>query len=193
MATSARPGRRAVVPVAEFVEKPDAARAAAFVQSGEYLWNSGMFLFSARRYLEELARLAPAIREACRSLWPARRATSTSRGCRGRLFAACPSDSIDYAVMEKTDAAAVIPLDAGWSDVGSWASLQDALPATAERNVCHGDVLLHDVRNCLLLFLQRPAGGRRGPERTTWSSRPRTPCSWRPRDRVQDVKSWSSG
>ena len=122
------------MPVAEFVEKPDARRAAQFVASGDYLWNSGMFLFRARRYLDELARHAPEIRRSLRArLQRSPSATSISPACRPDVFAECPSDSIDYAVMEKTDAAVVMPLDCGWSDVGSWSSLQDALPGDAQQ------------------------------------------------------------
>ena len=179
-------GAGAVVPVAEFVEKPDAARAAAFIESGEYLWNSGMFLLSARRYLEELARLAPAIREACQKAYAgASRDLDFTRLPRD-LFAACPSDSIDYAVMEKTDAAAVIPLDAGWSDVGSWASLQDALPRDARRNVTHGDIVAVDSENCLLYSSGRLVAVVGLSDHVVVETKDAVLVA--PRDRVQDVK-----
>jgi mannose-1-phosphate guanylyltransferase/mannose-6-phosphate isomerase len=144
-----------VVPVAEFVEKPDATRAAQFVESGEYLWNSGMFLFSARRYLEELEKHAPKMCEACARAFAAATRDLDFTRLSADLFAACPSDSIDYAVMEKTDSAAVIPLSAGWSDVGSWASLKDALPGDEHDNVQHGDVVAVDSENCLLFSSSR--------------------------------------
>ena len=126
-------GEGPAYPVAEFVEKPDLATAVRYVQSGEYFWNSGMFMFRARTYLAEL--------QAARA-GDARRLRGRGRGGQARprfhapaadAFGACPSDSIDYAVMEKTTTAVVVPLDAGWSDVGSWSALQDALPRDAQR------------------------------------------------------------
>ena len=175
-----------VVPVAEFVEKPDAARAAEFVASGEYLWNSGMFLFSARRYLEELARHAPAMAQACgRAFAGATRDLDFTR-VPADLFAPCPSDSIDYAVMEKTDAAAVVPLAAGWSDVGSWASLKDALPGDARNNVEHGDVVSVDTSNCLLLSSSRLVATVGLKDHVVIETKDAVMVA--PRDRVQDVK-----
>ena len=175
-----------VVPVAEFVEKPDAARAAQFLASGEYLWNSGMFLFSARRYLDELDKYAPAMREACgRAFAGARRDLDFTR-LPADLFAECPSDSIDYAVMEKTDAAAVIPLAAGWSDVGSWASLKDALPGDARHNVHHGDVVSIDSDNCLLFSSSRLVAAVGLKDHVVVETKDAVLVA--PRDRVQDVK-----
>ncbi len=115
-----------------FVEKPDAQRAAEFLKSGDYLWNSGMFLFRASRFLAELDRHAPDIAASCRQAFAAARHDLDFTRVGEQLFAACRSDSIDYAVMEKTDAAAVVPLAAGWSDVGSWSSLHAALAGDAE-------------------------------------------------------------
>lgn len=133
--------------IAEFVEKPDAGRATQFVASGEHYWNSGMFLFRARRYLEELERHAPDIATACSMAFAgATHDLDFTRIDAGR-FDACRSDSIDYAVMEKTADAVVVPLDAGWSDVGSWASLQDAHAPDADGNVLRGDVLALDTRS----------------------------------------------
>ena len=175
-----------VVPVAEFVEKPDAGRAAQFLASGEYLWNSGMFLFSARRYLDELARHAPAMREACgRAFSGARRDLDFTR-LPADVFAECPSDSIDYAVMEKTDAAAVIPLAAGWSDVGSWASLKDALPGDTRHNVHHGDVVSIDTDNCLLFSSSRLVAAVGLKDHVVVETKDAVLVA--PRDRVQDVK-----
>jgi mannose-1-phosphate guanylyltransferase/mannose-6-phosphate isomerase len=137
-----------VFPIEQFVEKPDLARAREFIASGEYFWNSGMFLFGARRYLEELERHAPDIAAAC--------ANASATAVRDKdftrvdeaAFAACRADSVDYAVMEKTRDAVMAPLDAGWNDVGSWAALHDMLPADAAGNVARGDVLLEDSTGC---------------------------------------------
>ena len=127
--------------VERFVEKPDAPTAARYVESGTYSWNSGMFMFTARRYLEELATYEPEILEATRRAF----GPETQAGdvhLEPEAFAACPSDSIDFAVMERTDDAAVIPLEAGWSDVGSWSALWDLLPKDASNNVTHGNVTM---------------------------------------------------
>ncbi len=132
--------------IAEFVEKPDPDRAAQFLASGEYYWNSGMFLFRARRYLEELERFAPDIASVCRaSFASATRDLDFTRIDIG-AFSACRSESIDYAVMEKTADAVVVPLDAGWSDVGSWASLHAACERDAHGNTLRGDVIVEDTQ-----------------------------------------------
>ena len=148
-------GEGAVRPVAAFVEKPDAARAAEFVASGDYFWNSGMFLFSAGAYLEELARHDVAMLAACRRAHDAAVRDLDFIRLDRAAFESCRADSIDYAVMEKTEHAAVVALDAGWSDVGSWASLQDALPADAAGNVTRGDVVTEDSKDCLLYSTER--------------------------------------
>ena len=129
-----------------FVEKPDIETARRYVSAGDYLWNSGMFVFSARRYLDELERHAPEIAAACRAA-ASRLAVGEDFTRLGDEFRDCPSDSIDYAVMEKTDRAAVVPLDAGWSDVGSWPALHAVLPRDGEGNVLRGDVVAHACRN----------------------------------------------
>ena len=141
--------------VAEFVEKPDAARARAFVESGDYFWNSGMFLLPAQGYLDELGRLDPAMLDACRKAFAAAASDLDFLRLDRTSFEACRADSIDYAVMEKTKLAAVVPLSAGWSDVGSWAALQDALPADAAGNVTRGDVFAEDAKDCLLYSTDR--------------------------------------
>ena len=128
--------------IAAFVEKPDAGRAAQFVAAGDYLWNSGMFLFRASRYLAELERHAPDIASACRNAFVAARKDLDFTRVDAQAFSACRSDSIDYAVMEKTAEAAVVPLAAGWSDVGSWSALHAALPADEAGNVTRGDVVI---------------------------------------------------
>jgi mannose-1-phosphate guanylyltransferase/mannose-6-phosphate isomerase len=132
--------------VAAFVEKPDAATARAYLDSGRYLWNSGMFLFAAGAWLSELRAYAPAMLTACEeALAGAERAEGFVR--LWDRFNTCPADSIDYAVMEKTTRAAVVPLAAGWSDVGSWASLHDVLAKDAEGNAASGDVVLDSCRD----------------------------------------------
>jgi mannose-1-phosphate guanylyltransferase / mannose-6-phosphate isomerase len=128
--------------IAAFVEKPDVARAAEFLRSGDYFWNSGMFLFRASRFLEELGRFAPDILASCEQAFAAARCDLDFTRVDEKLFAVCRSDSIDYAVMEKANRAAVVSLDAGWSDVGSWSSLHEALAASKDDNVTHGDVML---------------------------------------------------
>ncbi len=133
--------------IAQFVEKPDLARAQAFLAAGEYYWNSGMFLLRARRYLEELERFAPDIASVCRTSFAgATRDLDFTRLDAG-AFQVCRSESIDYAVMEKTSDAVVVPLDAGWSDVGSWASLHAACERDAQNNALFGDVLVEDTHD----------------------------------------------
>ncbi len=144
------PPQTAVRPVAEFVEKPDAARAEQYLASGDYLWNSGMFLLGAQAYLQELGRLRPEMLAACERAFGGRRADLDFLRLDGEAFAACPSESIDYAVMEHTGLASVVALDCGWSDLGSWASLYEAAPADAEGNVLVGDVLVEGSSGCYL-------------------------------------------
>jgi mannose-1-phosphate guanylyltransferase/mannose-6-phosphate isomerase len=141
-------GEGPAYPVAQFIEKPPLDVAQQFVASGDYFWNSGMFVFKARRYLEELARFAPDILEATQAALRAAKVDLDFVRIDKAEFAKCRGDSIDYAVMEKTRDAVVLPLDAGWSDVGSWSSLFDALPADEEGNVLQGDVLVHDTHDC---------------------------------------------
>lgn len=134
-------------PVAEFVEKPSLERAEGYVASGDYFWNSGMFLFRPEIYLAELEASSPEMLDACRkSLENARRDLDFLR-LDPEAFAACPSNSIDYAVMEKTSNAVVVPMHAGWRDVGAWSALWEAQERDAEGNIKRGDVLTHGVRN----------------------------------------------
>lgn len=135
-------------PVLAFVEKPDAARAQAYVDSGEYAWNAGIFLFSARTFLDELARHTPEMAARSEEAWATGRRGDDFVTLGEEAFAACPSNSIDYAVMEKTDRAWVVPMDAAWSDVGSWSALLEASSADEAGNVTSGDVLLHDTEGC---------------------------------------------
>ena len=127
--------------VASFEEKPDAETAERFLAGGEHFWNSGMFMFRASRYLEELERFRPDILEACRAAMATTRADLEFVRVDAEAFKACPSESIDYAVMEKTDAAAMVPFDAGWSDIGSWSALWEVWPRDADDNALRGDVI----------------------------------------------------
>ncbi|MCP1673951.1 mannose-1-phosphate guanylyltransferase/mannose-6-phosphate isomerase [Natronocella acetinitrilica] len=132
--------------VAEFVEKPDLETAQGYLAAGGYYWNSGMFLFRAQRFVDELEQFAPEMVSACRgALDGAERDLDFVRLAREPLEP-CPSNSIDYAVMERTRNARVVPMDAGWSDVGSWDALQSAGAPDADGNVTVGDVLAHDSR-----------------------------------------------
>ncbi len=149
--------------IAQFVEKPSLERAQQFIASGDHYWNSGMFVFRARRYLDELEKFAPEIALACRESFLGAKADLDFIRVDPERFDSCPSDSIDYAVMEKTADAVVVPLDAGWSDVGSWASLHAASNADSEGNVSRGDVIAEDSEELLPVF-REPAGCRRGPQ-----------------------------
>ena len=135
--------------VAEFVEKPDLATAKRYVSEG-YYWNSGMFIFQASRYLEELEKFAPAMLASCRESLSKAKTDLDFIRLDQAAFAACEEDSIDYAVMEKTDSAIVIPLDAGWNDVGSWSALWEVSEKDDQGNAIHGDVLTHDTSNSFL-------------------------------------------
>jgi mannose-1-phosphate guanylyltransferase/mannose-6-phosphate isomerase len=131
--------------VARFVEKPDLETARAYLASGDYFWNSGMFLFRSATYLEQLRRHAPRIFSAAREAVQAGRTDLDFFRLDPSAFRACPSDSIDYAVMEKTDRAAMLMLDAGWDDVGSWEALWQVGDKDEDRNILKGDVLVHQV------------------------------------------------
>jgi mannose-1-phosphate guanylyltransferase/mannose-6-phosphate isomerase len=132
-----------------FVEKPDAARAAGFLAEGNYYWNSGMFLFKAARYLEELARLQPAMFAQCEKALAAAREDLDFLRLDEAAFAACPAESIDYAVMEHTRHAAVVEAaNLGWNDIGSWTALAEVAPRDAAGNQLIGDVFAEGVRNC---------------------------------------------
>ncbi|MDI9363096.1 mannose-1-phosphate guanylyltransferase/mannose-6-phosphate isomerase, partial [Cronobacter malonaticus] len=133
--------------VAQFVEKPDLETAQSYVNSGEYYWNSGMFLFRAGRYLEELAKFRPDILDACEKAMSTVDPDLDFIRVDEEAFLACPEESIDYAVMEKTADAVVVPMDAGWSDVGSWSSLWEISNHSPEGNVHHGDVISHNTEN----------------------------------------------
>ena len=133
--------------VARFVEKPDAATAQSYLASGGYYWNSGMFLFRASRYLQELGRFRPDVLAATRQALERVKHDGDFIRLDKDALAACPADSIDYAVMERTDAAAVLPVDIGWSDLGSWSALWDVATRDADGNATLGDVIAVDSRN----------------------------------------------
>ena len=141
--------------VARFVEKPDLATAEQYVASGEYFWNSGMFAFRASRYLEELGKTQPAMVASARDALAKARIDADFLRLDKDAFSACPSDSIDYAVMEKTDAASVLPIDVGWNDVGSWSALWEVSEQDADGNAHRGDVLSIDSRNTLVMGERR--------------------------------------
>lgn len=133
--------------VAQFVEKPNLDTAQTYVESGDYYWNSGMFLFRAGRYLEELKKYRPDILEACEQAMSTVDPDLDFIRVDEQAFLACPEESVDYAVMEHTADAVVMPMNAGWSDVGSWSSLWEISAHTAEGNVHHGDVISHKTEN----------------------------------------------
>lgn len=137
-------------PVQRFVEKPDSETAQSYIETGEYYWNSGMFMFRAKRYLEELEKFRPDILAACRAALNNTECDKYFINVDREAFSACPDDSVDYAVMEKTHDAVVIPLDAGWSDVGSWSALWEVSKKDSAGNALTGDTFLHDSRDCYI-------------------------------------------
>jgi mannose-1-phosphate guanylyltransferase/mannose-6-phosphate isomerase len=141
--------------VARFVEKPDRENAEAFIADGGYYWNSGMFIFTATRYLEEIKRLSPDIYEHCQRALEGAEQDRDFTWLDRNAFQDCPEDSIDYAVMEKTTATAVVPLDANWNDLGSWQSLWEIEQKDSNGNAGQGQLLVIDSRNCLLMGEKR--------------------------------------
>lgn len=137
-------------PVQRFVEKPDSETAQSYIETGEYYWNSGMFMFRAKRYLEELEKFRPDILAACRDALANTECDKNFINVDRDAFSACPDDSVDYAVMEKTHDAVVIPLDAGWSDVGSWSALWEVSKKDSAGNALTGDTFLYDSRDCYI-------------------------------------------
>lgn len=133
--------------VSRFVEKPDLVTAQEYLANGSYFWNSGMFMFRASRYLEELETYRPDILAACRAALAGGSQDMHFTRVDEAAFAACPDDSVDYAVMEKTADAVMVPLDAGWSDIGSWTALWDVSDKDPQGNVFKGDVLNQQSRN----------------------------------------------
>jgi mannose-1-phosphate guanylyltransferase len=143
-------GQGEPLPILRFVEKPDRATAEAFLASGRFTWNSGMFLFRASAILAELERLAPEVVSACRAALEHEAADLEFLRLEREAFANCPSVAIDVAVMERTDRGAVLRLDAGWSDVGSWSALWETADRDSHGNVQRGRVISQDNRNCYL-------------------------------------------
>ncbi|HXI49108.1 MAG TPA: mannose-1-phosphate guanylyltransferase/mannose-6-phosphate isomerase [Steroidobacteraceae bacterium] len=173
-------------PVAQFVEKPPLDLAQQYVASGDYYWNSGMFVFKASRYLAELSSLAPDILSACTAAFEAAKTDLDFVRIDKAEFIKCRSESIDYAVMEKTKDALVLPLDVGWSDVGSWSSLFDVLPADEEGNVLQGDVLVHDTHDCYVHSTSRLVAAVGMEDHIIVETKDAILVA--PKDRVQDVK-----
>ena len=140
----------APVPIARFLEKPDRATAEACLATGRFTWNSGMFLFKASAILAELERLAPEVVSACRAALEQDSADLDFLRLEREAFAGCPNVALDVAVMEKTDRGAVLSLDAGWSDVGSWSALWETADQDGQGNVLRGRVIHEGARNCYL-------------------------------------------
>jgi len=143
-------GFAGVFSVAQFIEKPDAEHAERYVAGGDYYWNSGIFVFRAASYLGELERLRPDMIAACRAALAGARTDADFTRLDKTAFAACPADSIDYAVMEHTAKAAVVPVSMNWSDLGSWDALWEMSERDALGNSIAGNVVAEDVRNCYL-------------------------------------------
>jgi mannose-1-phosphate guanylyltransferase/mannose-6-phosphate isomerase len=175
-----------VFPIERFIEKPDAARAAAFLAEGGYYWNSGMFLFRADRYLEELTKHAPDIAQATRAALAGAAPDLDFVRVDKAAFEASRADSIDYAVMEKTRDAVVVPLSAGWSDVGSWSALHEALDADADGNVSHGDVIAEDSSGCYFFSESRLVSAVGLKDHVVVETKDAVLVA--PKNRVQDVK-----
>lgn len=147
-----------VARVGRFTEKPELSVARQYLENGLCYWNSGMFLFGARAYLGALSRFAPEILAASRAAFEGIEQDLDFLRIPEETFAACPGDSIDYAVMEKTDRAVVVPLNGGWSDVGSWETLWEVEDKDAGGNVTVGDVFNHDSSGCYLRAESRLVG-----------------------------------
>ena len=137
--------------VDRFVEKPDALTAQTYIDAGDYYWNSGIFVMRADRWLEEIGKYQPKILAACQSAMAESARDSDFVRVDRKAFLSSPADSIDYAVMENTDKAAVVPMNTGWSDVGSWSSIWEVSEQDGQGNVSRGDVLTHDTTNSLFM------------------------------------------
>lgn len=172
--------------VEQFVEKPNLATAESYIAAGNYYWNSGMFLFKADVYLDELKQHRPDILEAVTNSFSGRKEDLDFVRPETEAFKNCPDESIDYAVMEKTTSAVVTPLDAGWSDVGSWSSLWEESDQDHAGNVSKGDVIAHDAKNNLLISQDRLVAAV-GIDNLVIVETPDA-VMVSPKDRVQDVK-----
>jgi mannose-1-phosphate guanylyltransferase/mannose-6-phosphate isomerase len=179
-------GEGAVRAIDRFIEKPDLATATRFLSEGGYFWNSGMFLFRADRCLVELERHAPDIAAAARAAMSAARPDLDFVRVDRAAFDACRSDSIDYAVMERTQDAVVVPLDAGWNDVGSWSALHAAQACDKDGNVARGDVIAEDSSGCYFYAESRLVSAVGLKDHVVVETKDAVLVA--PKDRVQDVK-----
>ena len=136
--------------VNKFVEKPNKATAQAYIDNKNYYWNSGIFLFKASRYLKELKTHRPDIAAACSASLKGKSTDLDFLRLNNNEFLKCPEDSIDFAVMEKTQEAVMVPLNAGWNDIGSWSALWEIDKKDDSGNAVNGDVIMHDTKNCLI-------------------------------------------
>jgi mannose-1-phosphate guanylyltransferase/mannose-6-phosphate isomerase len=148
-----------VFQVDRFVEKPDANTAQGYIDAGDYYWNAGIFLLRANRWLQEMEKYQPEMLKACKQAMDNSSRDSDFVRVDKQAFLSSPSDSIDYAVMEKTDRAAVVPLKTAWSDVGSWSSVWEISEQDEEGNVSRGDVLTHETKNSLFMAENRCIAG----------------------------------
>ena len=185
------PADTAVWAIERFVEKPDLDTAETYLASGDYCWNSGMFMFKAAAVLGELKKFAPAMVAACEKATQSGLEDLDFFRLNRDAFAACPADSIDYAVMEKTDRGAVIPMDVGWNDLGSWEALWLAGGKDENDNVIKGDVLVHDVKKSYLHSTSRLVSAVGLEDHIVVETADAVLIS--PRDRVQDVKHLVNG
>ena len=133
--------------IVRYVEKPSKDKAEEFISSGNYLWNSGMFMFKASKFLEELRKFSPDIYTHAEKAWQGRKVSKDFINIDSTIFESCPSDSIDYAVMEKTKFGAMIPLNLEWNDLGSWTAFYNVGEKDSDKNVVKGDVILADTHN----------------------------------------------
>lgn len=173
--------------VTRFVEKPDAAMAQSYVAGGAHVWNGGIFLFTARSFLDALVAHAPEIARACADAMAAHAVDGVFVRPAAKLFAHAPAISVDYAVMEKAERVAVVPVEMGWSDVGSWDALWAISPKDGDGNVAKGDVVAIDAHNSLLRVEGGPAIAALGVEDLVVVST-RDAVLVAPRERAQDVK-----
>jgi mannose-1-phosphate guanylyltransferase/mannose-6-phosphate isomerase len=141
--------------VAAFVEKPDLVTASAYVASGDYLWNSGLFMLKASVWMEELHRFRSDIAVAIENAYRQGKQDQDFFRADQKIFKQCPSDSIDYAVMEKTNRASVLPLSAGWSDIGAWSSLWEVSDRDGSGNVLEGDAIAHNTKDTMVIAQHR--------------------------------------
>jgi len=180
------PGSTEVFKIAEFVEKPDKKTAEAYFKSGRYCWNSGMFMFQASQVIKELKKYAPEIVEACERTLNSGKEDLDFFRLDAEAFKACPSNSIDYALMERTDKGVVVSLNVGWDDLGSWEALWKVGKKDENGNVIQGDVLTHDVKNSYLKATHRMVAAVGLENHIIIETSDAVLVS--PRDRVQEVK-----